>query len=129
MSDRRDPPPHDESLSPGEKLGRRSDFQRCYRSGRRRHGAYAVLYEAPNEVGHPRLGITVSRKVGKAVVRTRLKRRIREIYRRWRERSKLPASDLVVHAKPEAASAGFDQLEAELVGLLRRSLPRRSATR
>ncbi len=129
MPDRRAPPPRDEALSPGDKLRRRSDFQRCYRHGRRRHGTYAVLYEAPNEVGHPRLGITVSRKVGKAVVRTRLKRRIREIYRRWRERSKLPASDLVVHAKPAAGSAGFDELRAELVGLLRRSLPRRSGTR
>ncbi len=128
MPDRRGPSPRDESLSPSEKLRRRSDFQKCYRQGRRRHGAYAVLYEAPNELGHPRLGITVSRKVGKAVVRTRLKRRIREIYRRWRERSRLPASDLVVHVKPAAGQAGFEELGEELLALLRRSLPRKRET-
>jgi ribonuclease P protein component len=63
--------------------------------------------------------MTVSKKVGRAVLRVRLKRQIREIYRRWRERSKLPAFDLVVHAKPQMAAASFEQIESELQRLLR----------
>ena len=111
-------PGRGQRLLPDEKVRRRADYLRCYRTGRRRHGGLAVLYFAPNQAGHARLGITASRKVGKAVVRERLKRRIKEIYRRWQDRGKLPALDLVVHVKPEAGAADFRSLQAELVRLL-----------
>jgi len=113
-------PPHvaaGERLTSAERLRRRTDYLRCYRTGRRRHGPLAILYFAPNQLGHPRLGITASRKAGKAVVRQRLKRRIREIYRRWQERSQLPALDLVVHLKPEAGKSDFPALKMELLRL------------
>lgn len=116
-------------LLPKERLRRRADYLRCYRTGRRRHGALAILYFAPNQLGHPRLGITASRKVGPAVVRQRIKRRIKEVYRRWMDRGKLPALDLVVHLKPEARQADFQALEAELLRLLSGVLPRPAPTR
>ncbi len=121
--------PRGESLSRAERLRRRSDYLRCYREGRRRHGELSILYSAPNELPHPRLGITVSKRVGRAVTRVRLKRRIREIYRRWSERSKLPALDVVVHVKPPAANASFDQLNAELLAQFQslRAAPRRAS--
>jgi len=56
--------------------------------------------------------------VGQAVVRHRLKRRIKEIYRRWPHRSQLPALDLVVHLKPEAGGSDFPALRTELLRLL-----------
>ncbi len=101
-----------------ERLRRRADYLRSYRTGRRRHGSLAILYFVPNQLGHPRLGITASRKVGKAVVRHRLKRRIKEIYRRWKDRGQLPALDLIIHLKPEAGKADFQTLRAELLRLL-----------
>jgi len=107
-----------ERLTSEERLRRRTDYLRCYRTGRRRHGPFAILYFVPNQLGHPRLGITASRKVGKAVVRHRLKRRIKEVYRRWRDRGKLPALDLVVHLKPEAGKSDFPALRSELLRLL-----------
>ncbi len=116
--------PRKERLPRAERLRRRSDYQKCYREGRRRHGALSILYSAPNGLPHPRLGMTVSRKVGGAVVRVRLKRRIREIYRRWSERSRLPAFDLVVHVKPAAAAASFEELRAELQAQLRSLAPK-----
>lgn len=118
MPDRRGSPGGSESLRREERLRRRADFKRCYEQGRRRHGAFSILYAAPNRLRHPRLGITVSRKVGKAFVRFRVKRRIREIYRRWSKRGKLPAIDLVVHVKPAAGSAEFADLSRELKGML-----------
>lgn len=113
-----------ERLPPEERLRRRADYLRCYRTGRRRHGALAILYFVPNQVGHPRLGITASRKVGGAVVRQRLKRRIREIYRRWQDRANLPALDLVVHLKPEAGGSDFPAMRDDLLRLLGGVLPR-----
>lgn len=108
----------DERLRQAERMRRRADYLRCYRTGRRRHGSLAILYFIPNQLGHPRIGITASRKVGKAVVRHRLKRRIKESYRRWKRRGALPAMDLVVHLKPEAGKTDFQSFRAELLRLL-----------
>jgi len=108
-----------ERLARDERLRRRADFLRCYRQGRRRHGSLAILYFVPNELSHPRMGITASRKVGNAVVRHRLKRRVKEIYRRWKERDQLPSLDLVVHLKPSAGKSDFASLREEVLRLLR----------
>lgn len=79
------------------------------------------------EAGPARLGITVSRKVGNSVVRHRLKRRVREIFRRWRGRRQLGALDVVVHLKPPAARADFQALRRELEALLGQTArPRRA---
>jgi ribonuclease P protein component len=74
---------------------------------------------AEPERGYARFGISVSRKVGGAVVRNRTKRRIRECYRRWSERRRLPAVDLLIHVKPAAAQADFSTLQTEVLRLLR----------
>jgi ribonuclease P protein component len=57
--------------------------------------------------------------VGGAVVRNRLKRRAREIYRRWNGRRQLPALDIVLHFKTTAREASFEELETELQRLCR----------
>lgn len=123
MADRRAWAPEGETLPRRERLRRRTDFLRCYRRGRRRRAAHLILYAHPNDLGHPRLGITASRKVGKAAVRNRVKRRVREIYRRWSERSQLPALDLVVHVQPTASTIPFAELAGELTTLLASFLP------
>ena len=109
-----------EALLPHERLLRRGDFLQCYRRGRRRHGSLVTLYflSAEPERGYSRFGISVSRKVGGAVVRNRIKRRIRECYRRWSKRRKLPAVDLLIHVKPAAAQADFSTLRTEVLRLL-----------
>ena len=66
-----------------------------------------------------RFGVTVSRKVGDAVMRNRVKRWIRESCRRWAP--VLPPSlDIVVVARPQAARAGFAPISAELASLTKR---------
>lgn len=83
-----------------------------------------TLYYSAGGAGVPRLGITVSRKVGGAATRYRIKRRLKEIYRRWSQRRSLPAFDLVLHVKPGAAHVAFHELRREVIGLLQPLLQR-----
>jgi ribonuclease P protein component len=120
-------PPADQRLPRRTTLRKSADYQTCYRAGRRRHGPLFTLHFQPNTLGAPRLGITASRRVGGAVVRTRLKRWTRECYRRSPLRGALPALDLVVHLKPESAAASFARFSAELERVLTEVVPRGAA--
>ena len=74
-------------------------------------GRHFVLFILPNQLGRSRLGVTLSRKVGNAVVRNQARRRIRDIFRRRREL--LAAGyDVVVHTRPEIAGQPRAILEA-----------------
>ena len=77
-----------------------------------------TLHYVPNEAGTPRLGVTVSRKVGCSVVRHRVKRRLTEAFRRSALRAGLPPWDFVAHVKPAAAGADYAALRQELETLL-----------
>ena len=103
-------------------MRRRADYQRCYRRGLRKHGSLAALHYHPNEQQETRLGITASRKVGNSVVRHLLKRRVREIFRRFEHRDALAAIDVVVHLKPAAKNSDFKDLESELERLLHHAI-------
>jgi ribonuclease P protein component len=88
------------------RLSRSAEFERVYRQGRSKGNRFLVLYAFPREedapaADGPRLGLSVSRKVGGAVDRNRVKRCLREAF--WAESGRLPAgSDYVVVARPDA---------------------------
>ncbi len=71
----------------------------------------------PISVPEVRVGIVVSKKVGKAVVRNKVKRRLRELVRR----THLPPAELMIVARPEAAEASFDELARDLYRALKQS--------
>lgn len=93
-----------ERLTPLERIRRKSDFARLYRDGGRIRGRYFHLVFRRNELGHSRLAVVASRKVGSAVVRNRVKRRLRELFRRNKELLREP-TDLIVIARPESGDA------------------------
>jgi ribonuclease P protein component len=79
-----------------------------------------VLYAAPSDLGGVRLGITVRRRVGKAVVRNRVRRRLREAMRARTARL-APGHDLVLVARPPAAEASWPELNQALDSVLARA--------
>ena len=83
-------------------------FRRLYH-GNGFADAYLVLYARKNRTDRNRIGITVSKKLGHAVVRNRTRRRLREIYRLHEEQFQ-PGWDLVVVARCRAVEAPFDRL-------------------
>jgi ribonuclease P protein component len=76
-----------------------------------------VLYVAPNELGRTRVGITVSSRVGNAVVRNRVRRRLREALRARMDRL-TPGFDLLLVARPASGRATWAELSAVLDGVL-----------
>ena len=85
-------------------------FRRLYSKGKSLVTPHLVLYARKNGGNGNRLGITVGTKLGHAVVRNRVRRRLREIYR-IHEEEFLPGYDIVAVARVRAVYARFDELE------------------
>jgi ribonuclease P protein component len=97
----------------GDRLKKRYEFRRAQLSGRRIHTPHFLIVVQPNALRNTRLGITVTKKVGSAVERNRIKRVVREVFRRNREL--FPAShDLVFIAKRGSAGIDYGSLLSEL---------------
>jgi ribonuclease P protein component len=95
------------------------EFERVYRQGVAYRGRLFTVHAFPNEIGTPRLGLSVSRKVGNAVRRNAVRRRLKEVF--YSALPEIPGNlDLVVSAWPAAAEAGFRELDEEFARALRK---------
>ncbi len=90
-------------------------FRRLYSTSGQANGLL-VLYARKNRTGTNRVGITVSKKLGHAVVRNRIRRRLREVYR-LNEEKFLPGWDIVVVARTRAITASFPELTKAYLSL------------
>ncbi|MBQ8003576.1 MAG: ribonuclease P protein component [Oscillospiraceae bacterium] len=92
------------------------DFRLIYKRGKSAVSPVLALYARKNKLSSNRIGITVSTKVGKAIVRNRVRRRIREAYR-INEGRFLPGRDIIVVSRVRAADATFREIEENLLRL------------
>ena len=92
------------------------DFRFLYRKGKNAVTPVLAMYARKNKNASNRLGITVSTKVGKAVVRNRVRRRIREAYRR-NELRFISGFDIIVVARVRASEVAYSDIEKNLLKL------------
>ena len=100
-------------------LKKNYEFRRLYSKGKSCANTYLVVYCRKNHSGRSRIGYTVSNKVGHAVVRNRIRRRLREIYR-LQEHQLLPGYDIVVVARVRAVHSKYADLERDFLRLAKK---------
>jgi ribonuclease P protein component len=107
-----------ESYRPQERIRKKSDFAELYKRGRCDRGRYFNLIHLPNHLGHSRMAVVASRKVGNAVQRNRIRRRAKELFRRNKEL--LTSSlDLLLITKKDSVAASWPDLQRRYLDALR----------
>ncbi|HOJ12901.1 MAG TPA: ribonuclease P protein component [Deltaproteobacteria bacterium] len=108
----------DERFPSRERLRKRAEFKRVeqYKTARI-NTRHLVIVAAPNDLEHTRIGITASRKIGGAVSRNRVKRLLREVYRR--NKPSFPRGhDVVLIAKNDMSDITYHDLAGEVTAAL-----------
>ena len=97
---------------------RRGEFDGVYRAGKRRSSLHFTVFFRANQLPHSRFGFSIKKTLGGAVVRNRIRRRVREIVRC--HRGEIPAGwDIVIHPKSSVVGAEFAALREDLLRLLK----------
>lgn len=109
----------DEGLRPRERLKKKKDFLFLYQKGHRIKGKYFNVIYHENKLGYSRLGIVVSRKIGKAVLRNKIKRWVRELFRRNKQLLPFPM-DLLIVATQGIENITWDEYRQEYFRTLHR---------
>jgi ribonuclease P protein component len=102
-----------QGLRRADRLKKRYEFRQVQLTGRRIHTPHFLIVVQSNSLENTRLGITVTKKVGNAVQRNRIKRVVREVFRRNRHLFP-PSHDVVFIAKRHTDAIGYDSLLNEL---------------
>lgn len=95
-------------------------FQRLYRRGTRSAAPTLALYSRPNGRDHNRLGLTTGAKLGHAVVRNKLRRRLRAIYR-IHEAELKSGYDIVIVCRAASVGASYQRLERDFLRVMRKN--------
>ena len=113
--------PRRERLAREERIRRRAEYRAVYDAGRKAYGRFLIGFARESAGTEVRLGVTVTRKSGSAVVRNRIRRRLKESFRRsprrWLDAGR-PGLDVVINVRDAAATASFGELSADLDRLL-----------
>src|SRR5436309_983184 len=115
-----------QTFAPADRIRKRREFQKVYERARKISSRSFTLFVLENEFHRPRLGITVTRRVGGAVQRNRAKRLVREWFRKAKR--ELPDLDLVVNPREGFHRADLPDISRELDERLRRALLRKGTS-
>lgn len=101
------------------RLTKNYEFINVYRAGRRWSCPFFTMYVVKNHLERTRLGVSVSKRIGKSVVRNKVKRRIKEIIRQNMDNIKR-GYDIVISAKPDIVKCDYEKIKKEIINFLRR---------
>ncbi len=101
-----------------ERIRKRKNFLQIYQCGKRAFSKHFTVITFENDLGILRLGLTVTKKIGNAVKRNRIKRLIREFFRLNKDRFKASSQDIVIIAKGNTSSMKYADVCSELGVLL-----------
>ena len=100
------------------RLVQKAQFDAVYRAGKRRSSSHFTAFAKVNNLPQSRFGFSIKKALGGAVVRNRIRRRLREVVRLHRE--EIPSGwDIVIHPKSSMAKAPLDALTADFLRLLK----------
>ena len=111
-----------QTFRPEDRMRKKADFDRAYSQGRRIPSASFTIITCSAGQQVARLGVTIPRAVGGAVVRNAVRRRLREAFRKNRQAIRAPV-DIVVHVRASAAGLRYAELEAELLRAMGKIAP------
>ncbi|MDZ7673144.1 MAG: ribonuclease P protein component [Halanaerobiales bacterium] len=103
-----------------ETLKQKKDFQKVFNCGKSIASKYLVLYWNPNKLDNNRYGFSISKRIGKAVVRNKLKRRLKEIIRTRLDNTAY-GYDIIIIARKPVNSLGFSEIKNDLKKLYKRA--------
>ncbi len=106
------------------KLRKNSNFQTVYKTGKSFANKWMVLHVAPNQTADRRVGFAAGKKLGNAVVRNRVKRLLREVYR-LNQHELINGLDMILVGRHSMAKANYGQVEKALLELCDRARIRR----
>lgn len=108
-----------EAFPRARRLQKRATFREVYARGRKLYGRHLVLFALENRGAESRLGITVTRRLGGATLRNRVRRRLREMFRR-QVAHRAAGWDFVVNVRNGTAEASFSEVERDFIALAER---------
>jgi ribonuclease P protein component len=106
----------DQRLRPSERLRHPREFRQVFRHGQKLVTPIFILHILPTSAPRSRLGMAVSKRVGNAVVRNRVKRLIRELFRQHKAALQ-PTCDMVFVARRRAAEASLEEYTRQFLAL------------
>ncbi len=106
-----------ETLGPQERIRKRKDFLSLYKKGKRYRGKYFNLIYLSNDFSFSRMAVVVSKKVGNAVKRNKIKRQMRTLFRRNKSLLKAPL-DIIIIAKKEILESSWFTLQGDYFSAL-----------
>lgn len=104
-----------------ETLKKKKDFDEVFQNGKSIASKYLVFYWNPNNKDNNRYGFSISKRIGKAVVRNKLKRRLKEIIRTDIESNYSKGYDIIIIARNPVNSLDFHGIKKDLKKLYRRA--------
>jgi ribonuclease P protein component len=107
-----------ESYGPGERIRTKKDFINLYRSGLCFRGKYFNLIYLSNNLGHCRMAVVASKKIGNAAKRSRVRRRARELFRRNKDLLTFSA-DMILIAKKDIQNATWQELREQYLSTVK----------